>query len=136
MIKNVFMPQLFIWLCLRSCKGDRVWILGFYFCYACFCYVWLQVVHDANSSAGMNFIFFILFLCILVFYAIRNHFVFQATILSVSCLLFVGLDPDTFPHMMFCALLDMKREAYGKCFACCLVFYYCISFGYVSVVFC
>lgn len=75
------------------------------------------------------------FPCILLF-AIRNPFVFQATIWSIFCFLFVGLDPDTFPRMMHFMPYWMWSEKHMvsvSALTCRFVFYYWISFGSVSV---
>ena len=38
-----------------SCKGDRIWVLGFRFCHARCCHVWFPLVYDPSSFAGMLF---------------------------------------------------------------------------------
>jgi hypothetical protein len=37
-----------------SCERDRIWVLGLCICYACCCNVWISLVHDSNSLAGMS----------------------------------------------------------------------------------
>lgn len=39
-----------------SCKGHWIWVLGFYLCHACCCHVWISLVYDSNTFAGMALI--------------------------------------------------------------------------------
>ncbi|RZC43845.1 hypothetical protein C5167_036797 [Papaver somniferum] len=38
----------------ECCKGNRVSILGIRICYACCCHVWVSLVHDSDSFAGLK----------------------------------------------------------------------------------
>lgn len=125
-----------MWAHVFSRKGDSIWVFGFCPRYAGCCYVWVSLVHDSDTPAGM-----------LDFDLPCSSL---STILSISCWHCLFLFSSTwFFSCYFCWLAfwtsiyaswnhDVsKKEDYGKCRFFCfntsmLKSYYVLVLHYMS----